>query len=84
MKLPPPTTIDDAEWIVNLGTVFGAILDQLALNPDTIKRLRNDELALVLHAQGVGLIAKLDLMGVAMDELMSEIDEELGETPEHS
>ncbi|MCH8983677.1 MAG: hypothetical protein IH943_06180 [Acidobacteria bacterium] len=77
MELPPPTTIDDAEWILNLGTVFGALLDQLALNPATLKRLRNDEVTVVIHAQGIDLIAKVDLVGAATDDLITGLEGEL-------
>ena len=82
MNLPEPTTIDAAEWIVNLGTVFGALLDQLALNPETLKRLRNDEVAVVIHAQGIGLIAKVDLVGAATDDLITGLEDELRDAAE--
>ena len=81
VKLPEPTPLTDAEYIDNMRTVLNAVLDELPNAPETVKRMRNDEVAVVLHSQGVGLIASvdLDLMGVAMEELMSEIDEALGD-----
>ena len=82
MNLPPPTTITDAEWLVNLGIVFGAIVDQLGANPETVRRLRNDEIAVVVHAQRVGLIAKVDVMGLVNDDIITGFEDELRDAAE--
>ena len=84
MKLPPPTTLTDAEYVDNMRTVLNEALDRLGDHPVTLKRIRADELGIVLHSQGLGLIRHVDWVDAATEELMVEIEQELGGTPEHS
>lgn len=78
MKLPEPTPLTDAQYVANLRIVVTAILNRLPEFPDTLQGIRDDNLGIIVHSQGVELIRRADLVDLATEELMGEIEDELG------
>ena len=69
--------MSDAAWLENLGVVLGGILGGLAAYPATLKRIRSGEMGLLVHHVGVELYRRADLVDLAAEELMAEIEVEL-------
>jgi len=78
MNLPPPTQLSDEEFIENLRIVVGGTLDALLLNPDKVDLIRQGVSGLLIDAQGVMLFRRADLVDLAVEELVEEIELELG------
>jgi hypothetical protein len=78
MNLPPPTQLSDEEFIENLRMVVGGTLDAMLLNPDKVDLIRQGVSGLLIDAQGVMLFRRADLVDLAVEELVEEIELELG------
>ncbi len=78
MELPPPTQLTDDEFLENLRIVLNGVVDALALAPATVARIRDETQGLLIHSQGVELFRRADLVDLAAEELVEEIEIELG------
>ena len=78
MNLPPPTPLTDEEFIENLRIVVDGTLDALLLNPDKVTLIRDGVSGLLIDSQGVRLFRRADLVDLAAEELVEEIELELG------
>ena len=78
MNLPSPTQLSDEEFIENLRIVVDGTLDALLLNPDKVDLIRQGVSGLLIDAQGVMLFRRADLVDLAVEELVEEIEIELG------
>lgn len=78
MELPPPTQLTDDEFLENLRIVLNGVVDALALAPATVARIRDETQGLLIHSQGVELFRRADAVDLATEQLVAEIESELG------
>ena len=78
MNLPPPTELSNAEYLENLRIVLNGVVDALALAPATVARIRDETQGLLIHSQGVELFRRADAVDLATEQLVAEIESELG------
>ncbi len=78
MNMPPPTQLSDEEFVENLRIVLNGVCDALLAEPATAARIRDETQGLLIHSQGVELFRRADLVDLAAEELVEEIELELG------
>ena len=78
MKPPPPTPLTDPEYVENLRIVLNGVCNALAKDLDAVQRIRNDETGIIIHSQGVEIFRRADIVDLATEQLMIEIEDELG------
>ena len=78
MNMPPPTTLTDEEFVENLRVVLNGVCDALELDPDAVGRIRDETQGLIIHSQGVEIFRRADAVDLATEELVEEIELELG------
>jgi hypothetical protein len=76
--LPQPTTLTDAEFLENLRIVMNATINALADAPDKVALVRDGVMGLLVDTRGVMLFRRADLVDLAVEELVEEIELELG------
>jgi len=77
-NLPEPTTLTDAEFLENLRIVMNSVINALALDPDAVAHIRDETQGLIIHSQGVEIFRRADAVDLATEQLVAEIESELG------
>ena len=77
-NLPEPTTLTDAEFLENFRIVMNGVINALADAPDKVALLRDGVMGLLVDTRGVMLFRRADLVDLATEQLVAEIESELG------